>query len=220
MANCYICAAPNAIFPLTIKDTFTAHTRCKCTTSQNLCSRCFDCIEGQYKQAWYYHPTKKKWSKLWGRNWSWLISQDESFPIFSESPFNDGIFKVEQLPTREQIRQWLINPPDPPFTICVAESGQKHTYPFSVEATNRNLFPVLFEETLIYVHAVEFIYILDKIEYLMALGFSKAEIKLGEYICNKLIKVEMVEFMDIEKQLAPYRGTSCFSLALFVAIVL
>jgi hypothetical protein len=217
MANCYICGSENATQPLALKDSFTAHTRCKCPNSKNLCQRCFDCIEGQYKQCWYYHPSKEKWSKLWGRNWSWLISSNLSFPMFSEGNKEDGLLEVRNLPTREQIREWLIDPPNPPFTICIADSGQKHTYPFAVESNSRELFPVLFEETLIYCNRQSFIEVLNNIELLITMGFTKTEIQLGDYSPSRMIKMKLSEFLPIEQSLQLTRGTDIFNLAIFVA---
>lgn len=217
MANCYICGTENAIKPLALKDSFTAHPRCKCPDSKNLCDRCFDCIEGQYKQCWYYHPSKGKWSKLWGRNWSWLLSSNLSFPVFSGGSKGDNLLEVKELPTREQIRDWLINPPDPPFTICIADSGQKHTYPFAVESDSRELFPVLFEETLIYCERKSFTEILNNIEFLMLKGFTKTEIQSGDYSPSRMMKVKLSEFLPVEQTLQMVRGTDIFNLAIFVA---
>jgi hypothetical protein len=217
MTRCYICGVENATKPLALKESFTAHTRCKCPDSKNLCQRCYDCIEGQYKQCWYYHPVKEKWSKLWGRNWSWLISSDSSFPIFLEGSKGDGLLEVKSLPTREQIREWLISPPNPPFTICIADSGQKHTYPFAVESNSRELFPVLFEETLIYCDRQSFIEILNSIERLMVMGFTKTEIQSGDYSSSRMIEVKLSEFLPIEQCLESVRGTDNFKLAIFVA---
>lgn len=218
MPNCYICGSANAVLPLVLKDSFTAHTRCRNIESKNLCQRCFDCVEGKYKQCWYYHPTKEKWSKLWGRNWSWLICCDpkKSRPTFHESPHADGILEVRNLPTRVEIREWLISPPDPPFTICLADSGQKHTYPFSVESLSKDFFPVLFEETLIYVNRIEFSCLLGLVENLLEMGFSKTEIISGEYRSDKLAKV-LLDFLPIETEVARFRGTDLFFLANFVA---
>lgn len=221
MPNCYICGTENANQSLSLKDSFTAHTRCKCPNSKNLCRRCFDCIDGQYKQCWYYHPTKEKWSKLWGRNWSWLVCSDadKNRPTFHLSPHDDGLLEVKNLPTRSEIREWLLNPPNPPFTICIAESGQKHTYPFSIESISKNLFPVLFEETLIYLDRQQFAGVLKIFESLMRLGFSKTEISSGDYRSDKIAKC-LSDFFLLENQIAAYRGTDLLRLADFVGAML
>lgn len=219
MANCYICGAENATQPIALKDSFTAHTRCKCPQSKNLCQRCYDCIEGSYKQCWYYHPTKEKWSKLWGRNWSWLICENDSLcrPHFAPSSQNDGLLEVKHLPTRKEIREWLINPPKPPFIICLAVSGQKHTYPFSVESSNRDLFPVLLEEDLIYCNRSEFTTLLDKFELLIKMGFSKTEIVSGNYHAQRLLKIDFSEFQLLENIISVYRPSQLLNLVEYVA---
>lgn len=218
---CYICGAFPANQPLAIKDSFTAHTRCKSPNSNALCDRCYDCLEGKYKQCWYFHPTKEKWSKLWGRNWSWLISDSKSFPTFHNSPFDDGILEVRDLPTRVQIREWLLSPPEPPFTIALAVSGQKHTYPFAVASQSRDLFPVLFEDTLLYCDRQDLTRLFDNFEALMGLGFNKSEITIGDYSSIKLMELIKADkygaFDSYESIVSGYRGGDLIKLAEFCA---
>lgn len=208
MVNCYICGSINADKPLVLKDSFTGHSRCKSPASDKLCQRCYDCIEGKYKQCWYFHPTKQAWSKLWGRNWSWLISEDVKLPQFEEE--REGLLVVSNLPTREQMREWLLNPPMPPFTICIADSGQKHTYPFSVEAHSRELFPVLFEETLIYCERTRLTRLFEVYESLMGLGFTKSEIDSGNYRVS--VDIDLSHFLKLEEELGKERGGELFKL--------
>lgn len=219
MSRCYSCGAKPATYPLAVKKTFTAHSQCKCPESDALCQRCFDCFEGKYKQCWYFHPTKNKWSKLWGRNWSWLMCDDpnNSFPKFRElSSSDDELLEVYDLPTRDEIRSWLLSPPIPPFTICIADSGQKHIYPFATQANSRELFPVLLEETLIYVRRQKFAILLDAVESLLDLGFSKKEILTKDYQSNRLMKC-LTSFPSHEAIISLYRGNSWLDLACFVA---
>ena len=214
MDNCYICAKPNADKPLALKITFTAHTRCKSSHSNYLCERCYNCIEGKYKQCWY-RKDDGKLSKLWGRNWSWLISEDVSFPKFKEGW--EGLLEVYDLPTRKIIKEWIINPPKPPFTICIADSGQKHTYPFSQVAYSQSLFPILLEETLIYWNKSIHKPLLYFFENLLDMGFSKKEITSGEYQSNKLIKVNLENFTILENQIQKIRSTEFMDLISFIA---
>lgn len=214
MPNCYICGTENATQPLALKNTFTGHSRCKSIESDKLCDRCYDCIEGKYKQCWYQKEDGKV-SKLWGRNWSWLISNQESYPKFKEG--KDGLLEVFELPTRQLIREWLVNPPEPPFTICIADSGQKHTYPFSLVAYSRELIPVLLEETLIYWQSSDKYY-LEIFEELMRLGFTKTEIISKNYNTNKLLKTDIEIVLDLDNKLDKIRGTALLNLINYVAI--
>lgn len=216
--NCYICGGKEAAQPLSLKETFTAHSRCKSPTSQYLCQRCFDCLEGRYKQCWYFHPTKEKWSKLWGRNWSWLLCADpaRSRPIFTDTGREDNLLEVSLLPTRKEIREWLLNPPEPPFTICLAESGQKHTLPFSRTSNSKDFFPVLLEETVIYLDRAKFTQVLALFEELLLLGFNKSEIASGSYRSDKIAK-NLKAFLEKEKALEKYRSYDFFQIVAFVA---
>lgn len=212
--KCYICGDSPAIQPLALKKSFTGHTRCKCPESKNLCDRCYNCIEGKYKQCWY-HKEDGKTSKLWGRNWSWLISEQESYPKFA--PGKDGLLEVSQLPTRELIRQWILEPPEPPFTICLAVSGQKHTYPFSTVARDRSFFPILLEETTIYWNAQEHAPLLGVFETLLRLGFTKTEITSGNYSPTRISKVDIPAFMGLTKELQPHLNTPILDLLNYIA---
>ena len=136
----------------------------------------------------------------------------KSRPQFKPSDKNDGLLEVTNLPTRAEIKEWLINPPSPPFTVCIAISGQKHTYPFRVEAQSRELFPVLMEETLIYIDRQEFTQLLNNFEALMGLGFSKTEITSGDYRSDRLAKC-LTEWREIEARIEKYRGTDLMALA-------
>lgn len=213
MVNCYICGAENANMPLAIKQSFTAHSRCKSIESDKLCERCYDCIEGKYKQCWYKKEDGKI-SKLWGRGWSWLVSDKESYPKFKEG--KDGLLDVYDLPTRALIKKWIVNPPVPPFTICLAVSGQKHTYPFSQVSYSKDLIPILFEETLIYWKASDKKY-LDAFEQLMAMGFSKTEIVTGEYNSKKMSKIDIETYLLLDNQIANIRNTPIFLLLEYIA---
>lgn len=212
--NCYICGVENARFPLMLKNTFTAHSRCKSIESDKLCDRCFDCIEGKYKQCWYTKEDSKV-SKLWGRNWSWLISESESYPKFKKG--KEGLLEVYDLPTRQLIREWVVKPPLPPFTICIAVSGQKHTYPFSQVSHSRSLIPILFEEDIIYWQNADTKF-LTAFESLMTMGFNKTEITSGDYSPNKLIKVNIDEFSQYENVIATIRNTLKLNLIAYISI--
>ena len=135
---CYLCGTSPANHNLELKDTFTNHNYAKYPQSKYLCDRCNWAIPLRCK---YIKPDGKE-STLYSRNWSWLISKEKSYPIIEDDT-------VRELPTRAMIREWIINPPNPPFTIAIAESGQKHILFMSQESCDRDLFPILFEHDVI-----------------------------------------------------------------------
>lgn len=218
MNNCYLCASPDATKPLTLKDTFTSHNLARNPTSNYLCDRCAWCIP---LRAFYWNETKKKYSAIFSRNWTWLLNGDNSYPKFGDTitEGKDTLQVVTELPTRVQIREWLINPPTPPFTICIAESGQKHILPWAQEATNRDYFPIQFELDTLYIHRHSFSDLLSAYESLMALGFSKTEINSGNYRSDRLMKcVDSYGFFEVK--IAGKRGDRLLDLVGYVANVI
>ena len=212
--NCYLCAAPNATKTLELKDSFTAHSSARCPESTCLCDRCAWVIP---LRCSYFNPNKGKYSTLFARGWSWLLNGDNSFPKFGG--IVEGFTEVSELPTRAQMREWLINPPAPPFTICIAESGQKHILPWALEANSRDYFPVQFELDTLHIYRSAFTHLLTRYEYLMELGFSKTEINSGNYRSDRLAKC-INEYASSEAVIASKRGSRLLELVSYVAISL
>jgi hypothetical protein len=222
MSNCYLCGTLNATLPLKLKDSFTAHSLAKCPHSDKLCDRCeysINLVCFYWNENKIDKKTKKPkpdWSKLFARNWSWLYNDTTLIaPVFNGE--KEGLPIVENLPTRELIREWIINPPQPPFTIAIAESGQKHILFLAQEAHNRELFPVLFELDTIFIKRAEFIKYLECFEALMGLGATKTEIVTGYYKSQFLLN-NLTNYDQFESIITPIRGSRLLDLISYVAI--
>ncbi len=234
---CYLCARP-ADRPLSLKNSFTSHAACRVPGSDRMCDRCDCVINGDWQIVWYFnaekeHPkTKQKglWSKSFTRNFSWLFRGDdlihphigapeEHFSIGSDgSAKKPEILPVaSNLLTRRHIRNVLLKPPQPPFTLAIAESGQKHILPWAQEALDRDRFPIQFELDTLYVNRAEFTGLLNAYEFLMSLGFSKTEIDSGEYRSDRLLVAMVQGFWEAEGAIARCRGTRTLELLSFVA---
>jgi hypothetical protein len=124
---------------------------------------------------------------------------------------------VEKLPTRELIREWLVNPPDPPFTIAIAESGQKHILFLAKEAQSKDVFPVQFELDSIMVNRSFLIKTLNYFEQLMELGCTKTEIVSGQYKSQNLL-ANLWHIQEIDENIAKIRGSRLLELISYVAI--
>jgi len=215
--RCYLCARTPANYPLDISDTFTDHYRARAPESDRTCARCQWALK---LRCWYFNPNKQQWVILFGRVWSWLISEKESYPTIGDPVTHNFKGKdltfplVTSLPTRKQMREWLINPPEPPFEIVIAESGQKHILPFSESAMNRDYFRVIFESFEMYIDRPLFVKTITAFEDLMRLGFSKTEIVTGKY--QKIVKDEIL-FRELNQIIATHRKTSWFKLVNHVA---
>ena len=218
MAECYLCGKP-ASFPLALKDTFTGHSMARCPDSDQLCGRCYGAIDGNEKLLWYWNQGKDKWSKLWGRSLSRLYQGDVLLsPVIGEAKTigKDTFPVVSGLPTRAQIRGWLLEPPEPPFTIVIAESGQKHVLPWAQDGHSRDHFPVQFELDTLWIGRERFTGLLAAYEGLMALEFSKTEIDSGLYHSDRLMRA-ISQYQPLEDQIAPVRGSRFLDLLSYVA---
>ena len=217
MHSCYLCGNP-ATKPLLLKSSFTAHSSARCTSSNLMCDRCDSLINGELQQCWYFNPNKQVWSVAWSRNFSWLESAKEFYPKIGDFQDRGGksFRTASELPTRIQLREWLLNPPVPPFTISIAESGQKHTRIWALEAIDRDFFPVQFELDTLHINRAEFTQLIECYEKLMFLDFSKTEINSGDYHSDRLMKC-LTEWDKLELQIVSHRGTRLFQLISHVA---
>lgn len=120
-------------------------------------------------------------------------------------------------PARHDLRAWLLVPPGPPFVFCVAKSGQKWVHIRGEVAYSRELFPVQFEETRVYVEPDKFKAILGPVEELYNGGFSKAEIETGQYSQKRIMDYGIQGWREKEDQVKPHRGGRQFGLAVFAA---
>lgn len=127
-------------------------------------------------------------------------------------------------PSRSELRGILLNPPEPPFVVCIAVSGQKWVHIKSQVAYSRENFPAQLEEMTVYVQPALLTELLDPIEELYTAGFRKTayrdmpgEIEAGEYEPWKVQQFGIRKWEELEEKIAPYRGQRIFQLALFVA---
>lgn len=215
---CYLCGKP-ATLPLQLKDSFTAHSACKVPTSDKMCDRCNVAINGDEKLLWYWNGGKGKWSKLWGRSLSRLYQGDRLITPTIEGEHTEGkntFPVVKNLASRAQMRDWLFNPPKPPFTIAIAESGQKHVLPLAQEGHDRNYFPVQFELDSLWIDRAQFTKILEAYELLMGLEFSKTEIDSGQYHSDRMMRA-FVEHVEPESVVSGWRGSRLLQLVSHLA---
>lgn len=119
-------------------------------------------------------------------------------------------------PTRAEIRDILISPPEPPFVLCIAVSGQKHLHFKSEISYSQDFYPVQMEETRITVNVKLLTKVLNLIERLYTV-FSKDEIKTGRYSQGRMKEIGIAKFQELEDELRSHRGTRLFDLAVFVA---
>lgn len=220
MDKCYFCGEP-ATTSLSLKSTFTAQNLARVPNSDKVCERCDYWLN---LRCWYFNPHKNKWGKLFARNWSNLFVDGKLVSPKIEGNYTEGkdtLPIVENLPTRADIRSWLIDPPQPPFTICIAESGQKHLVMWSQIAYSREAFPVQFEMDSIQIDRQSFTEQLLEYEKLLTI-FSKTEIDTGEYHSDRLTKFwknyGFDQWQQLDTNIAQLRGGRLLQLISYVAI--
>lgn len=121
-----------------------------------------------------------------------------------------------QHPSREEIKELLLSPPEPPFTFTVAESGQKWLHFKTKPNLQRELFNVRFEDIDVIVRPNQIKMLLEPIEELYS-TFTKEEIGTGDYKSHKIQEFGLNDWAILEKDIENSRGSSLFNLALFVA---
>jgi len=119
-------------------------------------------------------------------------------------------------PSRAEIKDLLLDPPKPPFVICIAVSGQKWLHYRAQIAYDTDGYPVQFEDVSVCVWRKPLSEWLEVIERMYAV-FSKDEIRTGRYSQNRIRQFGLAEFQMLEERLAPHRGSRLFDLAVFVA---
>lgn len=119
-------------------------------------------------------------------------------------------------PSRQDWREILFTPPEPPFVICLAVSGQKHLTFKAPVNYSREIFTVALEEQMIEVRPEQYSKCLKAVEALYVY-FTKEEISAGRYSQNRIRQCGMDHFMKLEEQLTPWRRSRLFELALYVA---
>ncbi len=119
-------------------------------------------------------------------------------------------------PTRADWRETLLNPPEPPFVMCLAVSGQKHLSFKAPVNLDRRMFTVMLEEQAIHVMPEKLEYLLEAVEALY-IYFSKQEITTGRYSQHRIKECGLRQWEELEGRLEYWRGRPLFDLALFVA---
>jgi hypothetical protein len=122
-----------------------------------------------------------------------------------------------QHPSKLQIREYLMNPPKPPFVFTIAVSGQKWLHILARINYNAGMFYVMYEQTPVQVRPLLFRQLIELIEKLYNGGFTKDEILKGDYQTHKIQTFGIEEFEGIEWQLEIHRGSRLFELAVDMA---
>lgn len=135
--------------------------------------------------------------------------------LFRYAIIADG--KALHLYNRAQMRDALINPPEPPFVAIVPVSQKKHLFGKSKISYSRDDFFCNLEEQTVLVNHAKFVDLIGKIEALRGVGVVKTDIEAGRiggvFIKNYDAQSQERALEVIEE----CRRTEMFQLALFLA---
>lgn len=120
------------------------------------------------------------------------------------------------LPNRVEMREFLLQPPDPPFVINMAVSQKKHIA-FKGEVNySRDIFTVMYEEMPVLIDRKEFTRLLELVEHLLY-GFTKTEIITGDYNQKRILDFGIEAWEAFDERVKPYRGNPLLDVVMFVA---
>lgn len=194
--RCWLCGGsvePGTGWPrrVAFAETFTNHNLARVPTSETACQACVYLSSGESWKAYAAaHPEMglKAVHPLSWRTYSHVFSA-----------------AGHECPQRARWRALLIDPPEPPFTMTISESGQKHIVFRGSIAYDREVFPVQCEEDTLIVNRRELADCFAAFEALYALGFSKQEVKTGRYNTSRIMAAGMRRWRYAEAEFAPWR---------------
>lgn len=186
-----------------IKPTFTNHNRAAVLTSQTICQ---PCAAMQSKETWEAYVAARP-------NLSLKTGHAVSWRCYSHAFMERG----HEVPMRTQWRDWLLDPPQPPFLFAISTSGQKHTIFRGRVAMDRELFPVQLEEELLWVHRQWLAQATEAVEALYRQGVSKQAIASGEYPHAKAKQIGLRRLRQLDEAVRPWRNSHYMELAQLIA---
>jgi CRISPR type IV-associated protein Csf1 len=153
--------------------------------------------------------------------WSDVVCDACAWALSRRELRNYSIIATENTllhPSKAELRDALLKPPEPPFLITVAESGQKWLHFKASISYTQKIFTVQFDDLQVRVEPQPFASILEAVERMLAV-FSKAEIASGDYQVHRIQEFGMELFESSEEVLRPIRASAVFRLALHVAAI-
>jgi len=119
-------------------------------------------------------------------------------------------------PSRSKWQDILLAPPEPPFVMCLAVSGQRHLSFKAPVNLDREKFTVLLEDQAVHVIPEKLKSVLEAVEALYVY-FTKEEIATGRYSQHRIKECGLRRWERLDANVVDWRGRPLFELALFVA---
>ena len=212
--TCWLCAGDTNQKGWHVKDAissaFTDTNLARCPQSQTICDSCVALMK---KEAWQQACEQYAHSP-------YFPVKEGKKPALANWMFSSHVFSKNNWlrPERVQIADILLNPPEPPFVITLADVGKKHVIFKSQVSYSQDDYFVNIDELTVVVNRDDFEKLLAIVEQAYQF-FSKDSILTGDYNQAAVLKAGLSVWREIEDKIRPYRQSKqkLLRLACFVA---
>lgn len=187
--SCYLCGGElsgGISKKKLLPSTFTDHNGAKAPGSDYCCTGCSFCI--------LTNPDRRQ-----ALRWFTFSASQEGLRILN----------------RPDLRDVLVNPPEPPFVLAAPVSQKKHIALRAQVSYSRDRYLCNLEDETIEVNRREIATLLDFVEALLAIGYSKGDLSQMQLTRRAGIGPMAVE--EIFERLEDYKKKRTYELAIFAA---
>lgn len=198
---CFYCGASCAENNPTmqfVKDSFTGYSDVRSPGSQFICDGCVLCLKESVVIT--THNGKQRENQK-TRGYSWLITPDKA----------TAATKAD----REFLAVNCMNPPEPPFAICISDSGQKHLLYRAIVCHSRNIVAVTLEGEAVVYDPVDLLFRCSFLKFLISV-IGKPALQEGLSVRQRMTLIETISENAVRQWLA-VSGESLTRLALWLS---
>jgi CRISPR type IV-associated protein Csf1 len=184
-----------------IGDTFTNHNELIAPGSDYVCSGCVESLKEKntLNCNWEIRISQRM------RAYSWILTKE------NQIAYTKAHISI--------LRDTCLNPPEPPFSICISDSGKKHYLFRTPVAFSRDNFPVMFEEIIYIVNTKRLSEIINFLKPIIAASSKKYINESTNYsLLSSLSQMfSLDECVNILNQLKIIQRDSLYKLALWLS---
>lgn len=201
-AHCWLCGGETHGIGWHLKDivgaAFTNGNEARRVDSETICQQCAALMK---KEAW--EPACVKFGHS-----PYFPVKDGKKPFMSSWMFSSHVFAKGfwAQPNRSEVRQHILNPPEPPFVMSFAAAGKKHVLYGSIVNLSRDKFFVNLDEKKILVERSRYKEVLSSFEAMYSDGFSKDSILTGNYSQAAVLSYGLFKWRKMESFFSKVRS--------------
>lgn len=200
--ECWLCGGDTENKGWHFKDivgsAFTDFNIAKAPHSKTICQSCAALMK---KESWVIACEKHGHSP-------YFPVKDDKKPFLSNWMFSSHVFSTTGWlkPDKAEVRDLLINPPNPPFVFVVASVGKKHVIFRSIVNLAQDVFFVSLDDSVIKVDLTIFRELLKDFELYYSMGFSKDSLMTGQYNQAAIMSVGLSVWRKAEMVMSKWRA--------------